>query len=814
MFSLQYHLMMPTQGCTKEDFYKVVGSDRVKNRIAEFRRLKAEGNDKEADAKKRSLPIFIYQATFEETASKNGSKACWRKQQAAHLNGLVMLDIDHLGQPLPQPLPGEGSNMSLPPRELFAKWQKEHPELFSSPSGKSEGGSILLVHITPSGKGLRVVFKADTAIGDLSANQHHLASLLGVEPDEACKDASRASFAPQQDDILFINDTIFDYQDEEFEKQFGEQYRKGQKTLSNSPCLGGEQGLRTDGLKPLPSTGEDGRGLYRGIPYSKIIDEYWKRTGGIPVEGERNVKLHKLAVNLRSICDNKRELLLQVMPRLGLTEQELASVVDHACKEPPKGFSRQMRAVLKALGVNMDEDRQGRDGGIPYDDFARRLKPLLGPPYDVACAGVDDANKLGAVFVAGAMYCTLMTRCYYRHYDGRMQRMNPQVYIIGEPASGKSFATRLDKQIMAAMRAVDEPARQAEEAYKKEAKARTTSTKEQKKAALERPEGMIRYLPSRTSNHVFYRRQINAKEVVNGDLLPLHLYTFDSELDSSLTAQSGGSWIGKHDVELKAFHNEESGVDYANGDSVNGVIPIFWNQVITGTPISLSKKVTLRNVNDGLCTRIAIFRMVSSQFQMMPKGEQRVNHEQDVRLKEWGFQFEQMRGELSIGKLVDHVYTLCEQTAAEAALANDTVLDYLRKRAVFYATWFTIPRIYGRQWENYRKTGKVTINKGDLQFATLIYDAVLYFQDYFFGQMLEDSWENATKDFVPRRRRNGTVELYEMLPDQFKAEDMMRTGSFSTSKTASNLAARWVSDGQVRRVRQGVYQKIVKRITV
>ena len=163
---------------------------------------------------------------------------------------------------------------------------------------------------------------------------------------------------------------------------------------------------------------------------------------------------------------------------------------------------------------------------------------------------------------------------------------------------------------------------------------------------------------------------------------------------------------------------------------------------------------------------------------------------------------------------MDHVYTLCEQTAAEAALANDTVLDYLRKRAVFYATWFTIPRIYGRQWENYRKTGKVTVNKGDLQFATLIYDAVLYFQDYFFGQMLEDSWENATKDFVPRRRRDGTVELYEMLPDQFKAEDMMRAGSFSTNKTASNLAARWVSDGLVRRVRQGVYQKNVKCIKV
>lgn len=71
MFCLQYNLMLPTQQCTKEDFYKVVSSDRVKNKIAEFRKLKAEGNDKEADAKKRSLPIFIYQATFGETTSSS-----------------------------------------------------------------------------------------------------------------------------------------------------------------------------------------------------------------------------------------------------------------------------------------------------------------------------------------------------------------------------------------------------------------------------------------------------------------------------------------------------------------------------------------------------------------------------------------------------------------------------------------------------------------------------------------------------------------------------------------------------------------------
>ena len=235
MFCLQYNLPLPTKVCTKDDFYKIVSSDRVIKKIAEFRQLKAEGKDSEADAKKRSLPIFIYQATFEETESKNGKKACWRRQQAAHLNGLVMLDIDHIDNP---------------------------------------------------------VHKADADIGDLSANQHHLSGLLGVEPDEACKDASRASFAPQQEEILFINDAIFDYQDDVFEEKFGEQYRNGRCKMDDVQHQPSAFSPQTSSFSPQPS--------YKGIPYADIINEYWQRTGGVPVDGERNVRLHKLAVNLRA----------------------------------------------------------------------------------------------------------------------------------------------------------------------------------------------------------------------------------------------------------------------------------------------------------------------------------------------------------------------------------------------------------------------------------------------------------------------------------------------------------------------------------
>jgi hypothetical protein len=424
---------------------------------------------------------------------------------------------------------------------------------------------------------------------------------------------------------------------------------------------------------------------------------------------------------------------------------------------------------------------------------------------------VSRQNWLGAVFTAGAMYCTLLTRCWYKHYDGAQQRLNPQVLIIGHPASGKSFAKHLDDQIMASMRAQDEEVRLAETRYKQEQKKRGTSSKAQKQDALVEPEGMIRYLPTKTSNNIFFRRLKRAKELVDGEQMPLHLYMFDSELDSSISAQSGGAWIGKHDLELKAFHNELSGVDYANGDSINDILPVFWNSVTTGTNVSLHKKFTLRNINDGLCSRVAIFLMERANFQMVRKNV--VDWKTNEELKTWGYKMEQLHGELPLERLIDHVYSLCELSAQEAEAAGDLVLDYLRKRAVFYATWFTIPRIIARQYDTFRKTGQLDITDDDLKFATLMYDAVIWFQDYFFGQMLQDSWDNAEREYVPRRKNSKNADAYRDLPEKFTAVDVKQVLDIELS-AAQQQVRRWLTHGFIERIKQGRYKKIIKEIMV
>ena len=103
---------------------------------------------------------------------------------------------------------------------------------------------------------------------------------------------------------------------------------------------------------------------FKGIPYTSIIGEYWRRTGGEPSEGERNKRLHQLAANLRAVCDNSEEWLLELMPSFGLTALEMRSIVHSACKEPTKG-SKLMDQIVNSLkgGVlsdDVDDDEEDK----------------------------------------------------------------------------------------------------------------------------------------------------------------------------------------------------------------------------------------------------------------------------------------------------------------------------------------------------------------------------------------------------------------------------------------------------------------------
>ena len=172
-FSYQKNFSNPTMPVDEAQFYALVRAGKWNENIDKYRETG------EASLK-RKLPAFIFQATFDETKSKAGKMGAWRKQAATRLTGLVVMDIDHVEKP----------------KEVFQNVIMKECE--------NEKNGILLVYITPSGKGLKIVFKARTEWGNLIDNQHAMAKVLGVEVDESCKDASRMSFICKEMSIGLI----------------------------------------------------------------------------------------------------------------------------------------------------------------------------------------------------------------------------------------------------------------------------------------------------------------------------------------------------------------------------------------------------------------------------------------------------------------------------------------------------------------------------------------------------------------------------------------------------------------------------------
>ncbi len=833
MFSYQQNFANPTELMTSDRFAQLIVSDDVVRRNKEYRRLlpelqrlkqeiknrevliganpdKGAPMNKTLNEEKKSLqeqcklitslkgglPVLMYQATFDETLSKKGYRGRWRKQAAARLNGLFMLDVDHVDNPRP----------------LYERWRNEHPELF-----EGDGQSLVLVHMTPSGQGLRVVAIADAAIGNIADNQAWLAEKLGVAPDKACKDASRCSFCPMFEDILFIDkEKLFNYDNAEYDKTFGPLYRQGKSQPtrqlgSGTADTGGHVGDAAD-----VDDGAVRKETYHGKPYQTIIARWFKSEyGGLPKTGDRHQSLFRLACDLRYICDSP-DVLARLLAECEVGREvagergqgEIDRLASDAYTKPRyRETPKRLKAVLQAAGVQ--QDGQGADGVakrevavIDYNAWWRRLEPLLrdSPVLREAVAPLPESHRLAGVLSAGAMLGTYLTRTWWEHFDGKDYRLSFLVYIIGPAASGKSFVTDLDRLIMAPMLGADRIGREWERQYKEDMKKRSASSKNAKQEAPDQQHPVVRYVPSTISNAVLYRRLTDGVDPSatgpDGQPMHLHLYTAEPELATALRAQQG-SWAAKNDLELKSFHNEYAGVDFANDQSVNGIIQVNWNQVVSGTQEAMGRKIRPSMVLDGLVTRLVLYPMPHNDFEMIDRRRGIRDNDRECLLRSIGLKLDQIKGELKAERLVDFCYDYERRLCDEARLEQDHCLDYFRKRIPVIMMRYALVRIVCRDPDKVMRGEPLEVRDDDLEFARLIGDWCLMTQMYMYGEMVMDAQQREREQFIPRRRSQKVREAYAKLPKELTTVLLVSQGVCKDVMRASETLRRWQADGLV-----------------
>ena len=605
--------------------------------------------------------------------------------------------------------------------------------------------------------------------------QELMKEATGFAPDAAVKDVSRCIYMVPEDHTKYVNPKLF-------------AVNQGGRLLDS-------------GLRPnhehvpidLP------RLEFKGIPYSSIIAEWWRRNDGEPAEGERNVKLHKLAVNLRAICDNKKEVLMQVMPRFGLTDTELKSVVDSACKEEPKGVSKVMQGILDSLEFRDDSGEfttaidESADGSVEANSKLYTLHSKLPIGLKESLVGVPASMHmpvLCGIMPIAAAYADQVT---VEYCDGNTHRLGLMSIIRGEQASNKSVVKNAVDIWKRQLDEEDALSRKREEEWKERKKGRKANEK-----APEDPHVLIRVVPVTVSCSTLLKRFKNAQGHT--------IFSFGEELDTLRKTNGAGSWSSKYDIYRLAFDNGEWGQDYNSDAAESGVVNVAYNWTLLGTNGALRKCFKADNVENGLSSRVLVAEMPDASFSKMPKFKKR-SAEDEARIQQAVSRLRSFSGLVDTPRLRKAIEAWVEEKRVEAAKDIDHVKDTYRKRAAVIGfrcgVVFHLLSMGARNLKS--QTSNLKESKACLDFAVMMAQYCLDQQMKAFGEALESQFVDARDECI---RYGSNHSVFDQLPPSFTMDDLraLKRG-FCSEAGLRKIISRWYRDHWIEKTDKTHWKK-------
>ena len=626
--------------------------------------------------------------------------------------------------------------------------------------------------------------------------------LLGIKYDDGAKDITRVFFSTTADEenLLYLDDRIF-------EINLATDYRTNRTdSVDNSK-------------ENISAKGREFPADFKGVPYATIIAEYWRRTGGEPNTGERNKRLHKLAANLRAICDDSEEWLLEIMPRYGLSLQEMKGIIHSACKEPTKG-SRAMDEIVGSLTSPIaidDEDDSADDLSIlnskisikklpqGIKDSVDAVGPRLAMPVITAICPCIGALATGVVL----------------DVHGRKKGLNLISYIAGDFASGKGDIDPVVDAWMSEVQALDKMYQMQEDEWR--AKKRAAKNK---KEQPEEPKLPVRCL---TLNNTV----ANLAERL-GNTEGKHAFSFTPEADT--VAQKWKSSMSDFSVMLRqSYDGTRYDREARSADAVNVHIErLLWNVTMCGTPDALYRVVN--NYTDGFQSRIAIGRTPDNTFAKLEDKPFVLTSRQTERIQQIAHLLPLMQGEVVLPKLEARGREWVERIRIETMMNDDKVRARQRFRVCVTAQRMTCCLMLCKVCEGLiQKHGlngaeaqlkqnpslwKELLLKAQtpqlLETYDVIADALLENALYFFRDRIENAF--ASRDYAghisgDRSKRGRNDSIFARLDVQFTFEQAMQfsvamKGASVTHNSVRQMLKNWRKQGLVVLTDDGNYRKM------
>ena len=602
----------------------------------------------------------------------------------------------------------------------------------------------------------------------------------GFEPDKQVKGVDRCIYMVPEDHTKFVSDKLFEGSPSQ---------QASDVTKEPSPCY------------MFPSE-------FKGVPYTSIICEYWRRTGGEPSEGERNKRLHQLAANLRAICDNNEEWLLEVMPRFGLSVQEMKSIIHSACKEPTKG-SRLIDQIVNALEMGISPDEIEDAEAVQAETGVKVNVKALPIGLKESLAGVPVTMHMPVLCGVLPIAAAYADQVQIQYCDGNLQHLGLMSIIRGEQASNKSVVKNAVDVWKRQFDEEDALARKREEEWKERKKGRKANEK-----APEDPKVLIRMVPVTVSCSTLLKRFKNAQGHT--------LYSFGEELDTLRKTNGAGSWSSKYDIYRLSFDKGEWGQDYNSDAAESGVVKVAYNWTMLGTNGAMRKCFKSDNIENGLSSRILVAEMPDSSFSKMPKFGRR-SAADEAKIQEAVTRLRSFSGLVDTPRLRKAIEEWVEQKRVEAAKDIDHVKDTYRKRAavigfrcgvIFHLleTPSTSPCLGGE-----KATAKTSPKQGRkegaacIKFALMMAEYCLSQQIKAFGEALQNQYVDAHEEC---QRYGANHSVFDQLAPTFTIDDLRALKRGYCSETAMRMIiSRWMRDGWISKTDRHHWSKVKVRST-
>ena len=796
------------QVCTPELFHQATKSSRVKDVCAQIedaleRKRRGEIGQEDYDTMKTrlksQLPILTPHATF-----RNGR----RLNADAIPSGLSIYDKDHIADPR-------------------GWWKAKSEELrVKNPQVLAR---ILLVHVTPSLEGLRLVFVMPEGM-NLAEAQKWMSQQLGDEEYDVCvKDLARPSFIVPEDYILFIDEarlfaeveTPSDADDaaphanthentnhntneneNKTEKEHRPESDNSSAALPAGPAVEHAQSANHDCADDhhLGNHGvdqdhggeerrQDFAQEYDGISYEAITSKLVELLGGEPQHGSRNSFIFTLCCYLRYLCDDNATWIKQVIPTFGEEKKRAFTTVDSACQR--KQSHRMPMIVRKAISLCQQEQARGKAEDYDADEFGDILNPdsyfyrIHEMPQKLPRLIRLLVSKTPAIYqpaVSQAVFPALASHLCdtrFRYVDNVEHEATLMNILCAPTGSGKESITQPINRIMADIRARDAQQRERERAWKDECN-RKGSNKDKR----ERPEGLvIQEVNIDMTNPAFVLRMKEAERHF--------LYAKVNELNL-FDALKGKTNQHFRIMEL-AFDLGNYGQDRVGVQSVTETVKVRFNWNACCTP-KKCRDYFRRVVTDGPVSRISF-----ATIERRPCGSEipvygSYDAAFDEELKPYIDNLLKARGLVDCPQALRLARKLMEENAEFARLSQNYVFENLSFRAnvIAYLKACVLYVANGMKWEK---------SIEDFVRWSERYD--LWCKLKLFGQMIYDA--DGEQDKVSRTAPNGPKNLLSLLPDEFTMDDYVkvrRAQGFDNdhAKRIRDAMHQWVHRGYVAKV--------------